>query len=56
VLVVRYLYEVGGERTIEALRQLAGRQVGKGAEEAIVSYAEQLRDEGRREGRVKGRA
>jgi hypothetical protein len=54
-LVLRYIYEVGGERTIEALRELTTRQLGKDAEEAIVSYAQQLRDEGERKGRREGR-
>jgi hypothetical protein len=53
-LVVRYIYEVGGERPVRTLSKLAAGKVGEDVEKAFVSYAEQLRREGRREGRSKG--
>jgi hypothetical protein len=53
-LVVRYVFEIGGERPVQALRALAARKVGKDVEKTIVSYADQLRREGRREGLREG--
>jgi predicted transposase/invertase (TIGR01784 family) len=53
-LVVRYIFEIGGERPVQALRALAARKVGKDVEKTIVSYADQLRSEGRREGLREG--
>jgi hypothetical protein len=52
--VVRYIFEVGGERPVQVLRELAASEVGKEAEVAVVSYAEQLRREGERRGRRLG--
>jgi predicted transposase/invertase (TIGR01784 family) len=53
--VVRYIFEIGGERPVKKLRELAAKQIGKDAEEAVMSYAEQLRAEGRKEGIREGR-
>jgi hypothetical protein len=54
-LVVRCLYEIGGEQPVRALGVLAAKKIGKDAEEAVVSDADQLRAEGRKEGIKVGR-
>ena len=49
-LLVRYIFETGGEPPVRALRALMAGEVGAEAEEAIVTYAEQLRLEGESRG------
>lgn len=52
--VVRYIFEIGGEQPVKKLRMLAAKKIGKDAEEAVVSYADQLRAEGMEVGLKKG--
>jgi hypothetical protein len=52
--VLRYIYEIGGETPVLRLRELAAKKIGKDVEEVIVSYADQLRAEGEKEGLKRG--
>ena len=52
--IFRYIYEVDETIGAEELRRLVAREVGKDVEEAIVTTADMLRAEGRREGRNEG--
>jgi predicted transposase/invertase (TIGR01784 family) len=54
-LVVRYLFEIGGPTPVQAFHALAARKVGKDMEKAFVSYADMLRQEGRKRGLQEGR-
>jgi predicted transposase/invertase (TIGR01784 family) len=54
--IFRYMWEVDERMGVEDLRRLVMREVGKDVEEAIVTTADKLREEGRNEGRNEGRS
>ena len=52
--IFRYMWEVDERMGVEELRRLVVREVGKDVEEAIVTTADKLREEGRSQGRSEG--
>jgi hypothetical protein len=53
--VFRYIWEVHGQLSVEELRTFVAHEIGKDVEEAVVTTADLLREEGRQKGLEEGR-
>jgi hypothetical protein len=52
--IFRYIFDVDDQLTVDELRQLATTTIGEDVEEAIVTLADRLREEGRIKGEQRG--